>query len=52
MDLPLSKLFELVGVDTFDSVPMKCYELIAARNTEEQELLYRMLVEINAYKHL
>lgn len=51
LDLPLSKLFELVGDDTFDSIPMKCYELIASKSKEEQEKLYNIIVEIDAYKH-
>lgn len=51
LDVPLSKLFELVGDDTFDSIPMKCYELIASKSKEEQEKLYNIIVEIDAYKH-
>lgn len=51
MNVPLSKLFEKLGEDDTDSIPMKCYELIASKSKSEQEHLYKMLVELDKYKN-
>lgn len=51
MEVPLSKLFEKMGEDTSDSIPMKCYELVASKSKAEQEHLYKMLVEMDKYKN-
>lgn len=50
MELPLSNLFELVGDGTFDSIPMKCYELMASKSKEDQERLFKILTDIAEYK--
>lgn len=50
MNIPLSKLFEKMGDDNFDSIPLKCYELVASKSKAEQEHLYKMLVEMDKYK--
>lgn len=51
MDVPLSKLFEKMGEDNFDSFPMKCYALVASKSKADQEHLYKILVEIDKYKN-
>lgn len=51
MEVPLSKLFEKMGEDASDSIPMKCYELVASKSKVEQEHLYKMLVEMDKYKN-
>ena len=51
MGISLSKLFEKIGEDNTDSIPMKCYELIASKNRIEQEHLYKMFLEIDKYKN-
>lgn len=51
MGVSLSKLFEKMGEDNSDSIPMKCYELVASKSKAEQEHLYKMLVEMDKYKN-
>ena len=51
MSVPLSKLFEKIGEDVSDGIPLKCYELVASKSKAEQEHLYRMLVEMEKYKN-
>ncbi len=51
MSVPLSKLFEKIGEDNTDSIPMKCYEFIASKSKSDQEHLYKMLVEMDKYKN-
>lgn len=51
MNVSLSKLFEKLGKDTNDSIPLKCYELIASKSKADQEYLYKMLVELDEYKN-
>lgn len=51
MDIPLSKLFEKMGEDNSDSIPLKCYELVASKSKAEQEHLYKMLVEMDRCKN-
>ena len=51
MCIPLSKLFEKMGEDNPDSIPLKCYELVASKSKTEQEHLYKILVEMEQYKN-
>lgn len=51
MCIPLSKLFEKMGEDNRDSIPLKCYELIASKSKAEQGHLYKILVEMEQYKN-
>lgn len=51
MGVPLSKLFEKMGEDSSDSIPLKCYELVASKSKAEQEHLYKVLVEMDKYKN-
>lgn len=50
MNVPLSKLFEKIGEDVGESIPLKCYELIASKSKAEQEKLYQILTAIDEYK--
>lgn len=51
MNVPLSRLFEKMGEDTSDSIPMKCYELVASKSKAEQEHLYKTLIEMDKFKN-
>ena len=52
MNVPLSKLFEKLGAeeDGTRNIPLECYEFLAEKTKTEQEQLYRILLEIDAYK--
>lgn len=52
LNVPLSKLFEKLGEqgDKTRSIPLLCYELLASKAKEEQEQLYRILIELDKYK--
>ena len=52
LNVPLSKLFEKLGApeDDVKSIPLECYEFISEKTKEEQERLYRILIEIDKYK--
>ena len=53
LNIPLAQLFEKLGDGEVvsDSIPLKCYEFLAAKSKTEQEHLYRMLVEMDKYKN-
>lgn len=51
MNIPLSKLFEKMGEDSSDSIPLKCYEFISSKSEAEQKHLYKMLIEMDKYKN-
>ena len=52
LDLPLSKLFEKLGGKKTDDkdIALDCYEFISAKNEEEQEQIYKILLEMDKYK--
>ena len=51
LNVSLSKLFEnLGGQDSTRSIPLECYEFLSAKTKEEQEHLYRVLLEMDKYK--
>ena len=52
LNVSLSALFEKVdGKDgQANSIPLACYELVSAKSPEEQEQLYRILIEMDKYK--
>ena len=52
LNISLSKLFENLG-GTIDSngIPSKCYEFISSKEQNEQEKLYKILLEIDRYKN-
>lgn len=52
LDISLSKLFEKLG-DSKDEgldIPLACYELLSAKSKEDQEQLYKILLEMDKYK--
>lgn len=52
LNVPLSKLFEMLGGQNSSerNIPMECYEFLSAKSKEEQEQLYRILLEMDKYK--
>ena len=52
LNVPLSQLFEkLGGIDTGErDIPLECYEFPSAKTREEQEHLFRILLELDKYK--
>lgn len=52
LEIPLSKLFEKLGGKKDDSgdIPLECYEFLSAKTKDEQEQLYRILLEMDKYK--
>ena len=52
LNISLSTLFEKLGQgeDEARSIPLACYELLSAKTKEEQEHIYRILLEMEQYK--
>ncbi len=52
LGIPLSKLFENLGIqdDTAHNIPLECYEFLLAKTKDEQEHIYRILLEMDKYK--
>ena len=52
LHVPLSKLFEKIGTVENDTsvIPLECYEFLSAKSREEQEHIYRILLEMDKYK--
>lgn len=52
LNIPLSKLFEKLGGKESESIdiPLACYEFLSAKTREDQEHLYRILLELDRYK--
>lgn len=52
LNVSLSKLFEKLGGqdDGTKDIPLECYEFLSAKTKEEQEHLYRILLEMDKYK--
>ncbi len=53
LGISLSKLFEKLGGQEDDkerSIPLACYEFLSAKSKEEQEQLYKILLEMDKYK--
>lgn len=53
LNIPLSTLFEKLGghSDSIRNIPLECYEFLSAKTAEEQEHLYRILLELDKYKN-
>ncbi len=53
LQIPLSRLFEKLGESSPEQgIPLKCYEFVAAKTQAQQEQLYRLLLELDAYQKL
>lgn len=52
LNVPLSKLFEKLDSigETDRNIPLECYEFLSAKTREEQEQIYRILIEMDKYK--
>ena len=52
LHISLSTLFEKLGEEGNEkrSIPLECYEFLSAKTKEEQELIYRILLEMDKYK--
>ncbi len=52
LSISLSKLFEKLGEqdDGEKSIPLACYEFLSAKSKDEQEQLYKILLEMDKYK--
>jgi len=52
LNVSLSKLFEKLGSEDGDirNIPLECYEFLASKTPEEQERIWRILLEIDKYK--
>lgn len=52
LSVPLSKLFEKLDSagKTERNIPLECYEFLSAKTKEEQEQIYRILIEMDKYK--
>jgi len=50
--LPMSKLFEQLGGqdDSSRNIPLECYEFLSAKTPEEQEQLFKILLEMDKYR--
>ena len=52
LNVSLSVLFEKLGVEGTEahSIPLACYEFLSSKSKDEQEQLYRILLEMDKYK--
>jgi len=52
LNVSLSKLFEKLGAKENETrnIPLECYEFLSAKTREEQEHIYRILLEMDKYK--
>ncbi len=52
LGVSLSKLFEKLDgrEDNAQNIPLACYQLLSAKSKEEQEQLYKILLEMDQYK--
>ena len=50
--ISLSTLFENLGAqqNEAESIPLSCYEFLLGKTAEEQEHIYRILLEMDKYK--
>ena len=53
LNISLSKLFEKLGGQEIKirDIPLECYEFLSTKTKEEQEHLYRILLEMDKYKN-
>lgn len=52
LKISLSKLFEKIGTQENEArnIPLECYEFLSSKTKEEQEHIYRILIEMDKYK--
>ena len=54
LQISLSQLFEKLGKGEVEvrNIPLECYELLSTKTKEEQERIYRILLEIDKIKNI
>ncbi|MBR3819199.1 MAG: helix-turn-helix transcriptional regulator [Clostridia bacterium] len=54
LNIPLSKLFEKLSESEASqrSIPLECYEFLSSKSPQEQEIIYRIILEIDKYKEI
>lgn len=54
LKISLSTLFEKLGENKneLSSIPLECYEFVSSKTKDEQESLYRILLEADKYKNI
>ncbi len=52
LNVSLSKLFENLGGNDADNsdIPQKCYKWLSSKSKQEQEQIYKILLDIDKYK--
>lgn len=52
LNVSMSKLFEQLGGqdDGTRNIPLECYEFLSAKSPEEQEQLFKILLEMDKYR--
>ena len=52
LNVSMSKLFEQLGGQDDDTrnIPLECYEFLFAKSPEEQEQLFKILLEMDKYR--
>lgn len=52
LNIPLSRLFENLGVaETAErNIPLECYEFLLTKSKNEQEQIFKILIEMDKYK--
>ena len=52
LNVPMSTLFEQLGGqdDGSRNIPFECYEFLSAKTPEEQEQLFKILLEMDKYR--
>jgi len=52
LNVPMSTLFEQLGGhnDGSRNIPLECYEFLSAKTHEEQEQLFKILLEMDKYR--
>ena len=52
LELPLSQLFEKLGGSKYSErdMALDCYEFISSKSKDEQEQIYKILIEMDKYK--
>lgn len=53
LEISLSQLFEKIDTENHfeKGIPAQCYELILSKNRSEQEIIFRILNELDKYKN-
>lgn len=54
LNVPISKLVEQIGKssDAATDIPLECYHFLCKKTYKEQEALYQLLLNADAYKSL